>query len=650
MTYASRIRTTRQPGGRRNLHDYLRLHRPGSGSADPLLNTVTAVYDSDAGLIGAEITNSDSWSVNLFQPSVDLDKSGPALGKIGDEITYSVTITNTSSADSPVLNLVSFNDSLVTTFTTLPAACTPLAVGASCTFTYTYTPQPGDPDPLVNTATVHYNPAGFPNDIWDADTVNVELFQPSITLDKTGDVLSKIGDGVTYTITLNNTSSADTPNMVCTISDPTIGFSKNVTLASGGSDVSTVPFTIPAGCFRSIPEHGLGDLLTDRFPNEYTASDGHSINLFQPAISLFKTGDSLSKIGDDVSYTITLNNDSSADTPDLACDVSDPTLGFVASLNFKSGTTMAWTLAFTIPAEAADPFVNTVSALCSPAGFANVLEDTAVHSTNLFQPSVDLTKTCDELSKIGDLFNCQVTIDNTSSLDSPGLVLDSFVDSLVPGAVYPSKCSPLLPEASCSFGYSYTPVAGDPDPLVNTATIHFHPEGFLNDIWDAGSATINLFQPSVNVTKTCDALSKIGDTVNCTVTIENTSSADSPDLVLDSFSDSRVPGVLTPDACSTLASGASCTVSYNFVVDGGDTDPLVNVATAYYHPFGFPNVITDSASWETNLFQPSIMLLKTGDELSKIGDPVDYVITLVNTSSVRHAGPELHGDGCSCSE
>ncbi len=65
-------------------------------------------------MIGAEFSDSDSWSVNLFQPSVDLDKSGPALGKIGDEITYSVTITNTSSADSPVLNLVSFNDSLVT--------------------------------------------------------------------------------------------------------------------------------------------------------------------------------------------------------------------------------------------------------------------------------------------------------------------------------------------------------------------------------------------------------------------------------------------------------------------------------------------------------------------------------------------------------
>ena len=50
-------------------------------------------------------------------------------------------------------------------------------------------------------------------------------------------------------------------------------------------------------------------------------------------------------------------------------------------------------------------------------------------------------------------------------------------------------------------------------------------------------------------------------------------------------------------------------------------------------PAGFPNVYDDEASWETALFQPAIELTKTGDALSKIGDPVDYVITLTNKSS-----------------
>ena len=156
---------------------------------------------------------------------------------------------------------------------------------------------------------------------------------------------------------------------------------------------------------------------------------------------------------------------------------------------------------------------------------------------------MNLTKVCDTLSKVGDPINCAVTILNTSSADSPNLILDSFVDSKVPGVVPPAACSPLAPAASCTINYSYTPVAGDPDPLLNTATVHYHPAGFPNDIWDADTWSTNLFQPGVNLTKVCDTLSKVGDPINCVVTILNTSSVDSPNLVLDSFVDSKVPGV-----------------------------------------------------------------------------------------------------------
>ncbi len=53
---------------------------------------------------------------------------------------------------------------------------------------------------LVNTATAHYHPLGFPNDINDSDTHSVNLFQPSLAITKTGDDLPKIGDVVTYNI------------------------------------------------------------------------------------------------------------------------------------------------------------------------------------------------------------------------------------------------------------------------------------------------------------------------------------------------------------------------------------------------------------------------------------------------------------------
>ncbi len=94
-----------------------------------------------------------------------------------------------------------------------------------------------------------------------------QLFQPSITFDKSVDAhLSKVGDGVTYTLTLNNTSSADTPDLVCTINDPTLGINKNVTLASGASDVTTKAYTFQVGEPRSVYEHGQRIVLTDWVP------------------------------------------------------------------------------------------------------------------------------------------------------------------------------------------------------------------------------------------------------------------------------------------------------------------------------------------------------------------------------------------------
>jgi len=42
-------------------------------------------------------------------------------------------------------------------------------------------------------------------------------------VDKTGGTLSKVGDEVNYTITLNNTSSGDTPAMICTAVDSLLG-------------------------------------------------------------------------------------------------------------------------------------------------------------------------------------------------------------------------------------------------------------------------------------------------------------------------------------------------------------------------------------------------------------------------------------------
>ena len=149
----------------------------------------------------------------------------------------------------------------------------------------------GDPDPLVNEVTLNCSPDGFPNVLEEKASHTTNLFQPSISFDKTGDTLSKVGDDVSYVITLNNTSSADSPDLECTVTDTMLGISKSVTVAAGASDVTNATYTVQAGDPDPLVNTASVSCSPIGFPNVLTASDDHSVNLFQPSVEIAKDAD-----------------------------------------------------------------------------------------------------------------------------------------------------------------------------------------------------------------------------------------------------------------------------------------------------------------------------------------------------------------------
>jgi uncharacterized repeat protein (TIGR01451 family) len=149
----------------------------------------------------------------------------------------------------------------------------------------------GASDPHLNTASATCSPDGFGNVLNASDGHSVNLFQPSITLDKTADnIYSKVGDTLNYTITLTNTSSADTPDLECTVTDATVGVDEDVTLASGGSQVINVSHTIVAeddgGPGSSFTNTASATCSPRGFANVLTASDGHSAELLHPSFTV----------------------------------------------------------------------------------------------------------------------------------------------------------------------------------------------------------------------------------------------------------------------------------------------------------------------------------------------------------------------------
>jgi uncharacterized repeat protein (TIGR01451 family) len=595
------------------------------GDPDPLLNTasVSCTYVGDTTV---QATDSDDHSVNLFQPSITLVKTGDELSKIGDLVDYTITLTNTSSADTPTLEctvtdaIVNVNESF-----TIASGDPPKVISV------TDFEIPADAeDPFVNTATALCSPVGFPNTYDASDTHSINLFQPSIAFSKTGDTLSKIGDPVDYTLTLTNTSSADTPTLECTVTDTMVNVNESFSIASGDPPkvISVTNFVIPADADDPFVNTAEASCSPVGFPNVLDKDDTHSINLFQPSITLVKTGDTLSKIGDMVDYTITLTNTSSADTPDLECTIVDGMLGVNKNVTLASGANDVTNVNdFVIPPDALDPFDNTATALCSPIGFPNILNASDTHSINLFQPSITFSKTGDELSKIGDLVDYTLTLTNTSSADTPTL-----------------ECT--VTDTDVNVNESFSIASGDPpkvisvtdfeipadaeDPYVNTAYASCSPVGFPNVLDEDDTHSINLFQPSITFSKTGDELSKIGDLVDYTITLTNTSSMDTPNLEC-----TVTDAMVNVNESITIASGDPPKVISvtDFEIPEGAADPYVNTAYASCSPVGFPNVLDEDDTHSINLFQPSITLVKTGPPLSKIGDLVDYTITLTNTSS-----------------
>jgi len=228
---------------------------------------------------------------------------------------------------------------------------------------------------------------------------------------------------------------------------------------------------------------------------------------------------------------------------------------------------------------------------------------------------IDVTKDGPDLSKVGDPTDYTITIENTGNVE---LFVESVTDSLAGDltADVVAECGPLAVGELCTFMYSYTPVEGDADPLLNTVDVTANSASDFTGAEATGSASasVNLFQPSIEVTKDGDVIEAIvGDTVTYTVTIENTGSADSPDLIFDLIDDS-LQGDLTDaanvdssDCGASLAAGDTCTIVYSRTVLDTDPTPLVNVVSVESHPDGFPNDIDDADDHEVVIAEEEVL-------------------------------------------
>ncbi|MFW6135700.1 MAG: hypothetical protein ACOC7N_02635 [Chloroflexota bacterium] len=152
-------------------------------------------------------------SSTLSIAGLEVAATGSPSVQIGERATFTVTITNTGSHGAPDLVLDRVTDFQGRLTEELPDRCRVIPNGEVCTFSYQPS-VPSDVGSFTNAIEVRYRPAGLTDVIAEVASHTVEIFQLSISVEKSGPAEAIEGQDVTYTLEIANTSSDGAPDLV----------------------------------------------------------------------------------------------------------------------------------------------------------------------------------------------------------------------------------------------------------------------------------------------------------------------------------------------------------------------------------------------------------------------------------------------------
>jgi uncharacterized repeat protein (TIGR01451 family) len=301
----------------------------------PVTNTAT-VHADPLGYLTNDISDSDGASVDLVHPGINIVKDADVTHtKVGDDIVYTITVTNTGDID---LENVVVTDPMLTLSGPTGDVGSDGILGQTEIWVYTdtYTVLITDePGPVTNTATVHADPLGYlTNDISDSDGASVDLVHPGINIVKDADVThTKVGDDIVYTITVTNTGDIDLENVVVTdpmltLSGPTGDVGSDGILGLTEIWVYTDTYTVlitdepgPVTNTATVHADPLGYLT-----NDISDSDGASVDLVHPNTMVTITPDVWETFpGGNVILTITEANTGDVALENMSVTVNDGT-------------------------------------------------------------------------------------------------------------------------------------------------------------------------------------------------------------------------------------------------------------------------------------------------------------------------------------
>jgi uncharacterized repeat protein (TIGR01451 family) len=623
--------------------------------------------------------------------SMNVQKSADpvAVDEPGDDVTFSVTVQNTSL--TAALTIDSLEDDVFGDLTgLLGSTCTvPFTVAAgsatTCSFTAPVTGDPGYVHLNTVTATGAYTD-GTPAQDSDDATVNVVDVASAIDVAKTANPIevAEPGGPVTFSVVVANSSLVDLVT-IDTLVDDIHGD------LDGAGDCSVPQAIEPGGSyacsFDAFVAGGPGEMEIDVVTASGSDDDGNPVSAsaeatvtitdVPSAIEVIKVAEpaALAEPGGIATFTVTVNNLSAVDAVTIEGLVDDP-YGDVTAIDgstclvpqtLPAGGTYTCTFDQPIDGDAGDVLTDVVTAtgIDDDQVPVEASDDATVTIVNT-KPLIEVQKSASvsEVSEPGGQVTFVVSVRNLSPADTVTLetMLDDVFGDLT--ALPGSTCS--VPKTlfvagqegdsyECSFAGL---VVGQPgDVHINTVSVTGTDEDG-DAVADTDDATVSFgdVDAAIEVVKTADPAEVLepGGMVTFSVFVSNQSEVD--DVTITTLTDSEygdLNGVGTCAVPFSLTPGGLYGCSFVELVEGQPGDaPHRNVVTADgVDDDQNPVSDSDDATVGFDDADSAIQVVKTADPTTIVapGGAVTFSVSVANLSvadevTITSLTDDIHGD------
>jgi uncharacterized repeat protein (TIGR01451 family) len=327
---------------------YTCSHEVEASDAPSILNVASAEGQDDLGTI---VHDQDDFTVAVLAPRINIVKSGPTLAHVGDNVTYTLVVTNIGNTP---LSDIDVTDPKCDSAPELQSKVggdndSSLELGEIWTYTCTHVVTGGDGTQIVNTATAEGTDA-LDLTVDDSDSHRVDIIVPVILIEKDGPAEAHVGDVITYTLTVTN--EGNTPLSGVLVTDDQCDSAPILT----GGDLDTDGVLGLDEAWTYTCTHTVLDTDADPLPNTATAAgtdvlgatvdseDSHSVDILHPSIEVVKSSSVDSgNPGDTVIYTYEVTN-TSEDTTLFDVVVTDDILGVIGTIDvLEPGETVVLT-------------------------------------------------------------------------------------------------------------------------------------------------------------------------------------------------------------------------------------------------------------------------------------------------------------------